>query len=85
MPTAMVLQPGETLGGFRIHEVIGMGGMAVVYRAEQLSLGRSVALKVLAGRLYRDPDFRARFRREGLHAAGLEHDNIVPIYDSGEA
>jgi serine/threonine protein kinase len=85
MKTAKVLNPGETLGGFRINEVIGMGGMAVVYRAEQLSLGRSVALKVLASRLYRDPEFRARFRREGLHAAGLEHDNIVPIYDSGEA
>jgi serine/threonine protein kinase len=83
--TAVFLQPGDTLGGFRVGEVIGRGGMAVVYRAEQISLGRHVALKVLAGELTQDAGFRERFRREGTHAAALEHPNIVPVYDSGEA
>ncbi|HEV3071673.1 MAG TPA: protein kinase [Solirubrobacteraceae bacterium] len=79
-----ILSSGQTLGGFRIDELIGVGGMAVVYRAEQLSLGRPVALKVLSERLARDELFRERFRREGKHAAALEHPNIVPVYDSGE-
>ena len=58
--------------------------MAIVYRAEQVSLGRLVALKVLSHKLTRDEIFRERFRREGTHAASLEHPNIVPVYDSGE-
>ncbi len=72
------------LGGYRIDDVVGIGGMAVVYRAEQLTLGRSVALKVLTQELSRDPVFRERFRREGQHVAALEHPNIIPIYDAAE-
>ena len=79
-----VLRSGEILGGFRVEDVIGVGGMAIVYRAEQISLGRAVALKVLSSRLTSDHTFRERFRREGTHAASLEHPNIVPVYDSGE-
>jgi serine/threonine protein kinase len=82
---ATILSPGETLGGFRIVDVIGFGGMAVVYRAEQVSLGRPVALKVLSPQLSSDEAFRERFRREGKHAAALDHPNIVAVYDSGES
>jgi len=73
------------LGGYRIEDLIGMGGMAIVYRAEQLSLGRKVALKFLAPKLSLDEAFRERFRREGKHVAALDHPNVVTIYDSGEA
>jgi serine/threonine protein kinase len=82
--TAAILRPGDTLGGFHIGDVIGIGGMAIVYRAEQVSLGRPVALKVLSTKLTSDEVFCERFRREGMHAATLEHPNIVPVYDSGE-
>jgi tetratricopeptide (TPR) repeat protein len=81
----MILAPGEKLGGFRIREVIGIGGMAVVYRAEQLSLGREVALKVLSPALGEDEAFCERFRREGRNIAALEHPNIIAVYDLGEA
>jgi predicted Ser/Thr protein kinase len=79
-----MLRPGETIDGFRVEDVIGIGGMAIVYRAVQESLGRPVALKVLSRQLSDDDLFRERFRREGIHAASLEHPNIVPVYDSGE-
>ncbi len=81
--TAVILPPGETLAGFRIREAIGIGGMAVVYRADQVSLGREVALKVLSPELGRDEVFSERFRREGMHVARLDHPNIIPIYDAG--
>jgi tRNA A-37 threonylcarbamoyl transferase component Bud32 len=84
MVSAALLQSGDVIGGFRIDDVIGIGGMAIVYRAEQVSLGRRVALKVLSSKLTNDVVFRERFRREGTHAAALEHPNIVPVYDSGE-
>ncbi len=84
MPTVTLLRSGDVIGGFRIDDVIGIGGMAIVYRAEQISLGRPVALKVLTSKLSRDEVFRERFRREGTHAAALEHPNIVPVYDYGE-
>ncbi len=82
--TATVLASGETLGGYRILDVIGVGGMAIVYRAEQISLGREVALKVLALTIADDEAFRERFRREGKHIATLDHPNIIAVYDSGE-
>ncbi len=79
-----ILNPGDVLDGFRVEALIGVGGTAVVYRAEQLSLGRPVALKVLSHQLSHDDAFRERFRREGKHLARLEHPNIVPVHESGE-
>lgn len=79
-----ILNPGEVLDGFRVEALIGAGATAVVYRAEQLSLGRPVALKVLSRELSGDGAFRERFRREGKHLARLEHPNIVPVHGAGE-
>jgi serine/threonine-protein kinase len=72
------------LGGYRIDDIIGIGGMAIVYRAEQLSLGRPIALKVLAPQLSMDEAFRERFRREGKHVAALDHPHVLTVHDSGE-
>ncbi len=74
---------GQILGNYRLYEPIGSGGMAVVYRAEQLTIQRIVAIKVLSSALAIDPEFVARFRREAATAARLEHPNIVPVYDFG--
>jgi serine/threonine-protein kinase len=76
---------GTVLAGFRIERLIGRGGMGVVYLAEHLRLKRRVALKVVADELASDPEFRARFVSEAEHAASIEHPNIIPIYDAGEA
>jgi YVTN family beta-propeller protein len=76
---------GTELAGYRIEEVIGRGGMGAVYLAEDLRLGRKVALKLLSPDLAEDERFRERFVRESRMAAGLEHPNIVPIYEAGEA
>ena len=65
--------------------VLGRGGMSVVYLAEHLGLERKVALKVLAPQLAGDERFRERFVRESRIAAGMEHQNIVPIFEAGEA
>ena len=66
-------------------EEIGRGGMAVVYRARDVRLGRWVALKVLGEDLARDEAFRRRFIRESRAAAAVDHPNIIPIFDAGEA
>jgi WD40 repeat protein len=71
------------LGDFRILREVGRGGMGVVYEAEQLSLGRHVALKVFPPRV-RDERQRRRFEREAKAAARLHHTNIVPVYGVGE-
>jgi hypothetical protein len=76
---------GRTIAGYRIDEVLASGGMGVVYRATQLSLGRTVALKVLAQHLTTDAEFRERFRREAELQAQLEHPHIVPVYEAGES
>jgi len=80
-----ILNPGEKLGGFQILEVVGAGGMAVVYKALQLSLNRPVALKVLNSRFSRDPAFIQRFEQEAGALAALNHPNIVNIIDKGQA
>jgi hypothetical protein len=80
-----VLQAGETLAGYRIEAIAGVGGMGVVYRATQLSLERRVALKVLSTTLVGNQRFRERFRLEGRHAAALDHPNIIPVYEAGES
>jgi Protein kinase domain len=78
------LHPGDEVAGHRLERVIGRGGMSVVYLAEHLRLGRKVAFKVLAPHVAEDPGFRARFIRESRTAAGLDHPNIVTVYDAGE-
>ncbi len=76
---------GTELAGHRLVAVIGRGGMSVVYLAEHLGLQRKVALKVLGLELAEDDAFRERFIRESRITAGLDHPNIVTVYDAGEA
>ncbi len=76
---------GREVAGYQVEEIIGRGGMGVVYRAEHLRLGRKVALKVVAPQIAREPKFRERFLRESRTAGSLDHPNVVPIYDAGEA
>ena len=72
-------------GRYRIVRKLGTGGMANVYLAEDQELGRRVAIKILDDRHASDDQFVERFRREAKNAAGLNHPNIVSIYDRGEA
>src|SRR3954453_21585823 len=74
---------GSPFAGHRIDAVAGRGGMAVVYRATDLTLDRPVALKLLTPSLARAPVFRARFERECRLAAALDHPNVVPIFHAG--
>src|SRR4051812_12018909 len=78
-------QPGTEIAGYRIESLIGRGGMAVVYRAEDMRLGRKVALKLLSPQLADNDQFRQRFIKESRLGASLDHPNIVPIYEAGEA
>lgn len=74
---------GDTLGRYELAEDVGEGGMATVYRARDKQLRREVAIKVLFPHLARRPDIVRRFQREARAAAGLEHANILRIYDVG--
>jgi YVTN family beta-propeller protein len=76
---------GDTLAGYRIDAYVGRGGMGEVYRAFDTRLGRNVALKVLVPRLADHEGFRQRFLRESRLAASLDHPNVIPIYEAGEA
>jgi hypothetical protein len=76
---------GTTLGVYEIQSLIGRGGMGEVYLAHDTRLGRPVALKVLPERFVEDERFRERLLRESRLAASLDHPNVVPIYDAGEA
>ncbi|TMR39895.1 protein kinase domain-containing protein [Nonomuraea zeae] len=71
-------------GRYELLELLGRGGMGVVYRARDRELERIVAIKVLPAQMLRDEDFRARFRREARAAAGLSHPDIAVVYDLGE-
>ena len=76
---------GSQIAGYRLEEQIGRGGMAVVYRAYDVRLDRNVALKILAPGLALDEAFRRRFTRESKAAAAVDHPNIIPVFDAGEA
>jgi eukaryotic-like serine/threonine-protein kinase len=83
-PAAGPLPPLDRLGDYRLLREVGRGGMGVVYEAEQVSLGRHVALKVLPRQFRADPGIRQRFEREARSAARLHHTNIVPVFGVGE-
>jgi serine/threonine protein kinase len=86
LPTGLIdFSAGAQIASYQLEEEIGRGGMAVVYRARDVRLGRWVALKVLAPAYVQDEAFRQRFIRESRTAAAVEHPNIIPIFDAGEA
>ena len=76
---------GTVLSGFELIELIGEGAHGSVWRARQTRLGRDVAVKILDPVVARNPDTVRRFEREGRAAASLDHPNVVPVYEAGEA
>ena len=75
---------GQSLGGYLLEEEIGRGSMGMVYRGRQIALGREVAIKVLPRALAKDASYVARFIREAQIIAGLNHPNIIQIFDAGQ-
>ncbi|MFD8142644.1 serine/threonine-protein kinase [Streptomyces sp. NPDC059708] len=75
---------GTQIAGYLVESEIGRGGMAVVYRARDLRLDRTVALKLLAPELARNDTFRKRFAHESKVAAAIDHPHIVPVFEAGE-
>jgi serine/threonine protein kinase len=71
---------GTVFAGYRIEGICGRGGMSIVYRAQNLRLGNTVALKLLTPELAEDEGFRERFVRESRTAASIPHPHIIPIY-----
>lgn len=82
-PLSQASLMGQTLGNYRVRALIGRGAMGTVYLADDIKLGRRVALKVLLGSLARNPRQVGRFQREAQAAAPLHHLNIVRIYEAG--
>jgi serine/threonine-protein kinase len=74
---------GKTLGQYEIKSLLGKGGMALVYRATQTSMGRDVAIKIMASDLSGDPEFVGRFEREAQIFSDLQHPHILPVIDYG--
>lgn len=84
MPAGPDFAPGSEFAGHRVEAVAGRGGMGVVYRATDLRLRRTVALKLIAPELSEDPSFRTRFERESRTAAAIRHPNVITIFHAGE-
>ncbi len=72
---------GQLLNQYRLEEVVGSGGMGVVYRALDMNLERTVAVKILSASFRDDPEFIERFRQEARIQAGLNHPNIATLFD----
>ena len=85
LPKSAQFGAGSKIAGYVIEEKIGQGGMAVVFRAHDERLDRTVALKLLAPALAEDEAFRQRFIRESRAAAAVDDPHIIPVYDAGEA
>jgi DNA-binding beta-propeller fold protein YncE len=83
--TQTQVEIGSDFLGYRIEELVGRGGMGVVYRAYDLRLKRTVALKLVTPELALDERFKERFARETELTMALEHPNVVPIHDAGDA
>src|SRR3954462_12704214 len=79
------LRVGQEFAGHRIDGVLGRGGMGVVYQATDLRLNRVAALKLITPALSADEDFRRRFQRESQLAASVRQQNVVTIFQAGEA
>ncbi len=74
---------GQTIGNYRIISRLGRGGMATVYRARQVTMGRDVAIKVMRADLAEDPQYEARFEREAQVIANLQHPRVLPVHEFG--
>jgi serine/threonine protein kinase len=79
------LHIGQIFSGYLIEAVAGRGGMGVVYRATQIGLGRTVALKLITPAVAADEDFRERLQRESQLLASVDHPNVITVYEAGEA
>jgi Arc/MetJ-type ribon-helix-helix transcriptional regulator len=80
----MQIARGSVIGGFQLDELIGEGGMGVVWKARQIDLDRVVALKLIQPGKSGDLEFRGRFQRESRLAASIDHPNVVPVFEAGE-
>jgi serine/threonine protein kinase len=78
------VEVGQLVGDYEILSVAGVGGMGIVYKARQRSLGRVVALKVIREEIARTPEYRDRFLREARLAASVDHPHVVSVYDVGD-
>ncbi len=76
---------GTKIAGYRVDRLLGEGGMGAVYEAEDLALGRRVALKLLSDDLSADESFRERFRLESRLAASIDDAHVIPIYEASQA
>jgi Protein kinase domain len=85
IPRPVMPDVGSVVAGYRLDALLGHRGMGVVYSAQHLTLERPAAVKIIQPQMADSPEFRDRFRRESRTAASLEHPNIVPIFDAGEA